>query len=74
MKLINSRDFVKAWMTSDTIDQVAAKMGITKESAYSKANNLRFKGVKLPQKQRVYGDSVDDLNAIVERYENKNAY
>lgn len=70
---IDSVEFVKAWMTSDTVDEVAEKMGLTKTSVQSKANNLRSKGVLLPKKWRpaVDPNSVEELNKLVAKYQKK---
>lgn len=68
MKAINNRKFVKAWMTSDTINDVADKMRMTVSSAYAKAYNLRKRGVNLPDKKRVSTphDTVEDLNKLID--------
>jgi len=68
-KLINNRKFVTAWMTCETVSDVARKLKLTNTQVSAKANNLRTKGVKLPHKQKgEIEDTVEDLNAIVAKY------
>lgn len=65
MNVINNRKFVTAWMTCDTVSDVARKLKLTNTQVSAKANSLRKKGVKLPAKHRgEASDSVEDLNAI----------
>lgn len=71
MNSIDSRKFVKAWMTCDSVDAVAAKLKISKQQTSSKANILRKAGVKLPKKlngghKPTY--NVDELNAIIDSF------
>lgn len=70
---IDSTEFVRAWMTSKTVDEVAKKMDLPVTSVSSKANNLRAKGVKLPKMQRPAADpnSVEELNKLVAKYQKK---
>lgn len=67
---VSNADFVKAWMTLKTNQEVADKLGLTKEQASAKATSLRAKGVNLPKKlvSSIDPNSVDALNKIVKRY------
>lgn len=68
-QLTSNRKFVVAWMTCETVGEVARKLKLTNVQVSAKANGLRKKGVKLPTKQRGEAtDSVDELNAIVAKY------
>lgn len=70
---VDDYEFVKVWMRSTTIDQVYKHFGYhTHQQVYSKANSLRKKGVKLPQKQaNVDRSSVDELNRLIARMSKK---
>jgi len=69
---INNRRFVKAWMTSQYVSDVAEKLGLTKLQVTSKAGSLRNKGVNLPPKPRQFDtDSVEQLNKIIESFQEK---
>jgi hypothetical protein len=65
---IDSVEFVKTWMTSKTVSEVAEKLDLNKTQVSSKANNLRSLGVKLPNKRVQAEDSIEALNQIVARY------
>lgn len=68
---INSIKFVNAWVDavnrSAGVKAVASRLNITVESASAKANNLRSKGVELPAMPMARRDSVEDLNALIQR-------
>jgi hypothetical protein len=71
MAIIDRLAFVKAWMTLDTIEKVARKFDVTPAQASAKANNLRTIGVRLPHKKPAPSlATVDDLNRIIEKYQN----
>ena len=44
---IGIESFVKAWETSDTIEEIANKLGAKKTSILSRASQLRSKGLPL---------------------------
>lgn len=68
-KSINNRQFVRTWMKLGSASQVATKLGLSLSSVYTKANNLRKKGVKLPPSAHNQNeDTVDDLNKIIAAY------
>lgn len=67
--MVTNKRFVKAWMTSDSVSEVAQKLKMTKLGASQRATQLRAKGVKLPRKNPVHHNfSVDELNQLVEQY------
>jgi hypothetical protein len=70
---IENHDFVKAWLSSDTVAQVAKKLNISPASASAKANYLRNKGVNLPNMERPKPDpnSVEELNKLVAKYQKR---
>jgi hypothetical protein len=68
-KRIDSHEFVKVWVTSDSLNDVCERLELSKQQASSKANNLRKRGVKLPKlSRRPDKNSVHELNKLVERY------
>jgi hypothetical protein len=68
--IVDNVHFVRTWMTQETLKKVADKLGISdaSASASAKAANLRAKGVNLPRKQSGAVVSVDELNAIIDKY------
>lgn len=66
---VDSYEFVKPWVTSNSLDDVCEKLELTKQQASSKATSLRNRGVKLPKlSRRPDKNSVEELNKLVERY------
>jgi hypothetical protein len=66
---IDSYEFTKTWMTSNSLNDVCERPEITDTQASAKANNLRKRGVKLPKmSRRPDKNSVEELNKLVERY------
>lgn len=72
--MISDKRFVKAWMTSQTLGEVASKLGMGKQNASAKATTLRRRGVALPTKNpsTELHSSVEELNALVEQYLQEN--
>lgn len=70
MARVDNRDFVVAWMTSETLDDVVKATGMTKPGVQYKAKTLRDKGVKLPKlKRQTLGDlEIAQLNSLVNKY------
>lgn len=66
----DDREFVKVWMTSNSIHQVAIKLGREKRSVQSKASKLRSFGVRLPKFSAVKPDlnSPAELNKLIDKY------
>jgi hypothetical protein len=63
---VTPEDFVKAWSTSSSIDEVMEKTNLPKNAVYSRVNSYRHKGVKLKRMQRQNKVvNVDALNSIV---------
>ena len=59
-------EFVKIWQTADSLDRVAELLGQSTKAAYTRAYNLRLKGVRLkdfPKKRRI---DVGKLNELIE--------
>lgn len=68
-KHVDSYEFTKVWMTSQTLTDVCERLELTVQQASSKANSLRKRGVKLPKmSKRPDKNSVQELNKLVERY------
>lgn len=66
---IDSYEFVKTWVTAETLNDVCERLEITTTQASAKANYLRKRGVKLPKmSRRPDKTSVIELNKLVERY------
>jgi len=67
---VSAADFVRAWMSSATLDQVAQKTGMHTATASTRATRLRRKGVKMPMLHRGGGHgrlNVAELNALIEK-------
>lgn len=64
-KLTSDADFVTAWVTSKTVDEVVKKTGLAKMTIQVRAARLRKAGVKLPKFVRRKTIDVDGLNALV---------
>jgi hypothetical protein len=47
LKKVDNRQFIEAWQTSETVQQVCDTTGLKKGSAYSRAFRLRQLGVNL---------------------------
>jgi len=56
--------FVKTWQSSDSVDEVAKKMGINKRAAHSRANHYRRNGVKLKNMPRNRGQKSFDWKRL----------
>lgn len=64
--LVNNEEFVKAWMTSKNIKEVARKTGMTPDACSSRASYLRNVGVRIPRFQKTWQKvDVEGLNTIV---------
>lgn len=46
---VDNRDFVVAWATSETLDQVAKTLGMKKAAVQARRKFLENKGVKFPK-------------------------
>lgn len=71
--MITDKRFVKTWMTSDTLGEVAKKLNTTRGSVSAKATTLRGRGVNLPRKSpsaNAY-TSTDELNQLIASYNEK---
>lgn len=64
---VSPEEFVKAWASSTSIDEVIKKTGLPKNAVYSRVNSYRHKGVKLKKMQRPNKViNVDELNKLVQ--------
>lgn len=71
MRRIDNREFVVTYMNSESLDEVAKNMGITKRAVTSKAVYLRKLGVKLPRMKKTVKDSaleVAALNSLIKKH------
>jgi hypothetical protein len=62
---ISNVDFVKAYIASESSEELAANTGLTIESARSRAAKLRKAGVALPKFDRKREIDITGLNAII---------
>lgn len=72
MAQVDNRDFVVAWMTAKTIQDVAKALNINQAAARNKARYLRSKGVSLPKLHYPLKDNsleVAQLNSLVKKYQ-----
>ena len=65
--MTTNEQFIKAWMTSDTRQEVAEKLGVNQNTVYMRSNTLRKKGVQLPKlsQERKRGINVSQLNSLI---------
>lgn len=70
---VEAHEFVKVYMTATTIEEVATKLGISKQSVYTRSGTLRKRGVHLPVKERPQVDpnTPEELNKLIARLERK---
>lgn len=62
------KEFVLAWQNSETVSEVAAKLGLSYIAAYQRSRHLRGKGVNLKQMKRHGLIDADELNAMIEKH------
>ena len=72
MARISNREFVITWLHSDTSDQVAKTLGMSKAAATARAVELRKRGVKLPKKSARKSETerqleVAQLNSLISK-------
>jgi hypothetical protein len=62
--------FIEVWEASESLEEVAAVLGMPKEIASARANNYRESGVSLKQFKRGgrKGLNVEALNAMIQRH------
>lgn len=61
---VTPEEFVKAWQSSESIQEVADKLDIKYAAAYKRAEYFRLRGVKLKPISRKPGIDVDTLNKL----------
>lgn len=73
MSYVSHEDFVRAWVTSRSVAEVARKTGIEFQQAIYKGRYLRSQGVRLPifttrktqKHSRKEGVDIEKLNNII---------
>lgn len=70
--MVSSEAFVKAWLESTSLAQVAEKVGLTRHQCSQRASNLRYRGVALRKFVHPNHHPLDvaALNAMVEAHTN----
>lgn len=71
---VTSGDFVVAYVTSRTLDDVAESTGLSKSAVMNRARYLKKIGVKLPKLEDQRGKTcldVIELNNLVKKYANR---
>lgn len=69
---VENRDFVVAYATAWTVEDVVKATGMNKPAIYARAKFLRDKGVKLPKlqlKPPVDNLEVAQLNSLVKKHD-----
>lgn len=70
--MVTSEDFVIAWATSSTLDEVVQTTKMTKAAVQGRATMLRKLGVRLPKLSapRYYDDlRISQLNSLINKYD-----
>jgi len=62
----SAKEFVITWQSSDSINEVSEKLGLTYASVASRAKIYRSKGVNLKKYERCGKIDVDDLNDLID--------
>ena len=71
-KQLTSEDFVVAWATANTLDEVVSATGMNKPAVQGRATILRKLGVKLPRLSapRQYDSlRIAQLNSLISKYD-----
>lgn len=61
-----AKEFVKIWQTSNSVKEVAEKLGISEPTAWSRGNKLRKAGVPLKKFSRASTLDIDELKRLAE--------
>lgn len=71
---VTAEQFIEAWQTSETVDEVCEKLKMPKPIVHARASGYREKGVLLKKMKRYAnrGLDVDGLNALIARLNKKN--
>lgn len=65
---VSAAQFVEAWSTSTSIDEVMTKTGLPRNAVYSRVNSYRKKQIKLRKMSRpTVRMDIEALNAIVQK-------
>jgi hypothetical protein len=69
--MVSDKEFVRIYLQSSSIGEVAEKTKLKKLSAQSRARQLRRMGVKLPLFDRHKKVDINELNAIIAEWKKK---
>lgn len=67
-KAVPAKEFIDAWHSSDSVDEVAKKLKMEKPSVYARKSQMLRRGVKLKeisQKKSHRKLDINDLNAYI---------
>lgn len=71
-KQVSAEDFVVAWATSNSLDEVCKTTGLNKPAVQQRAYALRKLGVKLPKLQPPKGFTdlrIAQLNSLINKHD-----
>lgn len=73
---VDDNDFVVAWVTADTIEDVMKATGLTKAGCQYRSKALRTRGVRLMDLQGISAEEhkIKDLNKLVEKYSRRDKH
>jgi hypothetical protein len=66
---VSPDDFIQAWQTSSSVDEVSKKLGMPKTNVHQRASNYRDKGIRLKKMPRKLRSEIDvvRLNEIIDK-------
>lgn len=64
-KLISPEDFVRAWQSSSSMQEVANKLGIKYNSVAQRGYAYRKRGIQLKKLSSIDSVNVDELNRLI---------
>jgi transposase len=67
LERVSNEHFVKVWVKSPTLEEVARRLGYSEQTCYNRANKLRKAGVKLPFFKRKSVVDPEALNELIEQ-------
>lgn len=73
---VSDSDFVVAWVTADTLDDVIAATGLTIAGCRYRAKKLRERGVRLMELAGISREQekVKELNRLVDKYSRRDKH
>ena len=69
-KMVTPEDFVTAWQTSTSAQEVARKLGLSHQSVLNRAQNYRKKGVPLKKYGEIMRCNYDALADLAKKLSN----